>query len=232
VRWSSVANLRQNVAVGSLIRHNVVADAGVSARIQGQLVATGPVLATRRIDVTAYVRERLAAGAAGFLLAQENRWDVNIGTGTAGDVQPDGLQIVSREGATEANPGPRLRLVFHADSDGDGLSDQAELGAFGTDPDLPDTDGDGQLDGAEAVAGTDPMNPASRFKINELRVVGSGREITWDGVSGKTYTLERASSLSPADWAPIATVAGAGGPQSHLDPAPPADKLFYRLLVR
>jgi hypothetical protein len=232
VRWSSVTNLRQNVAAGSLIRHNVVAGAGVNARIQGQLVVSGPTPTTRRIDVTAYVRDRLAAGAASFLIAQENRWDVDIATGAIGDVQPDGLQIVSREGATEANPGPRLRLMFHVDSDGDGLSDQAELGEFGTDPDLPDTDRDGQPDGDEIAAGTAPLDPVSWFRIAELRAVTGGREIAWLGVSGKTYTVERASDLALADWTPIATVAGAGGPQTHLDPAAPGARVFYRLRVR
>ncbi len=50
------------------------------------------------------------------------------------------------------------------DTDGDGLSDGEEL-TFGLDgfitrPDMPDTDGDGYSDGDEYIAGTDPMDPA------------------------------------------------------------------------
>jgi Bacterial TSP3 repeat len=43
------------------------------------------------------------------------------------------------------------------DSDGDGLSDEAEIGTYGTDPNNPDTEGDHVMDGDEVnVYGTDP----------------------------------------------------------------------------
>jgi hypothetical protein len=52
------------------------------------------------------------------------------------------------------------------DTDGDGLTDFAEVGfepgsATGSDPRLFDTDGDGVGDGDEIANGTDPLNPAS-----------------------------------------------------------------------
>ena len=43
------------------------------------------------------------------------------------------------------------------DRDGDGLSSADEIFVYGTDPGLPDTDGDGIPDGAEIVAGTNPF---------------------------------------------------------------------------
>ncbi len=47
------------------------------------------------------------------------------------------------------------------DYDGDGLVGMMnELGTYGTDPTLFDTDGDGSGDGAEIAANTDPLNPA------------------------------------------------------------------------
>ncbi|MBI5742491.1 MAG: ferric reductase-like transmembrane domain-containing protein [Candidatus Niyogibacteria bacterium] len=45
------------------------------------------------------------------------------------------------------------------DTDLDGLTDQGELQIFHTDPNNPDTDGDGFLDGAEAIVGSDPLDP-------------------------------------------------------------------------
>ncbi|MCC2628748.1 MAG: hypothetical protein K0S14_2398 [Thermomicrobiales bacterium] len=65
--------------------------------------------------------------------------------------------------AQEAEFGTNPEL---ADSDGDGLTDFAEVGfepgsATGTDPLLVDTDGDGVGDGDEITNGTDPTDPAS-----------------------------------------------------------------------
>ena len=43
------------------------------------------------------------------------------------------------------------------DTDGDGLTDENEIGVFGTDPFESDTDGDGVSDGVEIALGTDPL---------------------------------------------------------------------------
>jgi hypothetical protein len=156
--WATSSNLRQGVALGKLIQNNVLSGAGTNAFIQGQLVVTGPAFTGRQLDVTTFVRDRLASRAAGFLITQDYRWDVNIATGTAGDTLSYGIQIVSQEGATELTPGPRLRIIRRLDSDGDGLSDFAETTVFGTNPALADTDGDGVSDGAEYLAGTNPRS--------------------------------------------------------------------------
>jgi hypothetical protein len=81
---------------------------------------------------------------------------------------PPGEPTVDTDGdlltdAQEAELGTNPEL---ADSDGDGLSDFAEVGfepgsATGTDPLLTDTDGDGVGDGAEVANGTDPTDPTS-----------------------------------------------------------------------
>lgn len=46
------------------------------------------------------------------------------------------------------------------DSDGDGLSDDAEVQIYGTDPFKADTDGDGRNDGEEVLAETNPLAAA------------------------------------------------------------------------
>ena len=68
----------------------------------------------------------------------------DAGNVNAGD---DGTPNGQTNATTNISDGP--------DSDGDGLSDDAEAAA-GTDPNNPDTDGDGILDGAEVAVGTDP----------------------------------------------------------------------------
>jgi len=60
-------------------------------------------------------------------------------------------------------------LTFHTyvtfgamkDTDVDGLSDEAEINTYQTDPLLFDTDGDGRGDGDEILDGTDPLDPES-----------------------------------------------------------------------
>jgi hypothetical protein len=81
---------------------------------------------------------------------------------------PPGEPTVDTDGdmlsdAQEAELGTNPEL---ADSDGDGLTDFAEVGfepgsATGTDPLLVDTDGDDVGDGDEITNGTDPTDPAS-----------------------------------------------------------------------
>ena len=49
--------------------------------------------------------------------------------------------------------------MAQSDRDGDGLFDDDETSVYGTDPDVPDTDGDGPDDGQEVFDGTDPLTP-------------------------------------------------------------------------
>lgn len=98
---------------------------------------------------------------AGFLQAVEvRRWDLD----TDGDGVPDELDW---------------------DNDGDGLSDWDEVtgapwgGIVTSDPNNPDTDGDGASDLMEAIAGTDPTDPDSVFRIVHIDSDGADAEVTW-----------------------------------------------------
>jgi len=54
------------------------------------------------------------------------------------------------------------------DKDGDGLNDVEETTVFLTDPNNPDSDGDGYLDGEEVVAGTDPLDKRDHPRTNNF----------------------------------------------------------------
>ncbi|MFM1769049.1 MAG: hypothetical protein RJA22_1578 [Verrucomicrobiota bacterium] len=113
VTWASLTSgLRQNVAAGRQIAHNVVANPGVRTRILGQWWASGTNFAERLLDVTEFVRAQ-ADGQASFLIVQDHRWDHTLDSTTSrtvGDRQADGLRFIAREGNRTATPGPRLLL--------------------------------------------------------------------------------------------------------------------------
>lgn len=56
-------------------------------------------------------------------------------------------------------PTPVPPPVAPVDSDGDGLTDEVEVGTYGTNPGVADSDGDGFGDGAEVRDGTNPLVP-------------------------------------------------------------------------
>ena len=72
----------------------------------------------------------------------------------------------------DANISANARVRFYAvaqrtDSDADGLTDGAEIFLHRTDPENPDTDGDGAGDGDEAGHGANARDPGS-FPVNEV----------------------------------------------------------------
>lgn len=107
--WASLpALLKQNVAAGNQIEHNVVAGQGSATTILGQLVVSGSSARPYQLDVSDFVR-RQSDGWASFLVVQEHRWDVALPSLSSGDTQSDGLRISSREaGAVQA---PELQLL-------------------------------------------------------------------------------------------------------------------------
>ena len=67
--------------------------------------------------------------------------------------------LLYRFGAYRIKEDPEVQLALPLDSDGDGLTDEEEL-RLGTDPNNPDTDGDGLLDGEEVHRyKTNPLDP-------------------------------------------------------------------------
>lgn len=150
--WTNAPNLKKGKAAGNKIADRVIDSEGTTAHILGQLVATSTTPGEKIIDVTEYLRSQ-PNRVPSFLITQDPRWDVTLPSMAAGDTQPGGLEITSSEGSFA----PYLRIVRLKDTDGDGLSDEAETTIFGTNPNDADSDNDGLSDGTEVlVLGTNP----------------------------------------------------------------------------
>jgi len=90
-----------------------------------------------------------------------------------------------------------------------------------------DDDADGMNNAAEIVAGTDPLNASSIFKVNTIAVQGGNVTLTWQAVAGRSYKVESSTTLSGA-WTTKATGLQVG----TFSESKPADaKLFYRVVV-
>jgi len=68
-----------------------------------------------------------------------------------------------------------------------------------------DSDGDGASNLQESIAGTDPEDPGSCFRIHTISRNGSGMTLQWAGVAGRTYRVEESSDL--ATWTLVPGVA-------------------------
>jgi hypothetical protein len=92
-----------------------------------------------------------------------------------------------------------------------------------------DEDGDGQTNADELIAGTDPLNPNSRFAIETILASPSGFTLTWTPVPGKTYTVEAREDLTSGTWVPIASSLTSG---TYTDSVISPFRKLYRLKVQ
>jgi RHS repeat-associated protein len=66
--------------------------------------------------------------------------------------------------------------------------------------DHADLDDDGRTVLEEWIAGTDPIDPASRFALPPPLITDATLSVTWNGVAGRRYTLYRSTDPSQGDW--------------------------------
>jgi hypothetical protein len=84
------------------------------------------------------------------------------------------------------------------------------------------------------ITGTNLQDPAWVFPITQVAMASGGCQITWNSVSGRTYTVQYASSLTAVSWSTLQTgvPASAGAFTSFLDAtASGGAQRFYRVLI-
>ncbi len=99
-------------------------------------------------------------------------------------------------------------LTVLADTDADGLPDEWEA-ANGLQTNAPDAIIDSDLDGvsnrAEYLAGTNPQDPSSYLKVEQI--TGGPATLLFNAVSNRTYTIQFKPSLDAASWQKLTDVA-------------------------
>lgn len=98
------------------------------------------------------------------------------------------------------------------------IADETQRG----ESDDPDRDGTSNL--AEFQLGLDPESSSSFFAGT-----WSGSTLSWPAAAGLEFTVQRSVTLGT--WDDVATVTAAGATGSWTDPAPPAGKAFYRVVL-
>jgi hypothetical protein len=94
-----------------------------------------------------------------------------------------------------------------ADTDGDGLDDDWEVAYFGnlSRNGSGDFDSDGQTDLQEFLAGTDPTNSNSVFRVLTVTPVGGGStQVIWTGNPSRTYRVEFKDDVGATNWTTVA----------------------------
>ena len=99
-----------------------------------------------------------------------------------------------------------------------------------------DSDGDGNANYFEFIAGLDPKNASSVFTLRITPVSDPGNQmlITFKPiVSGRTYTLKSSDSLAPGSWTTLSgsTSSDLGNERSVIDNAAAGTKKYYRVEI-
>jgi len=93
-----------------------------------------------------------------------------------------------------------------------------------------DKDSDGMSNADEAIAGTNPLDNSSRFKVDSTTVASDGEvTITWTPSPSRSYALQASTTLATGSWTSLATGLTSG---SYTDTtADEEPQKFFRIIV-
>jgi Tol biopolymer transport system component len=118
------------------------------------------------------------------------------------------------------------------DENANGIDDGWELQFAGIGKEDADPDGDGSLNRAEYLAGTNPTSAESAPRI--IMVQRSGEEflVQWNCVRGKHYQIEGSSDLGSRRWEALGTTIVATGPTTMANfPTEGLQFRFFRVIL-
>jgi uncharacterized protein (DUF1800 family) len=96
-----------------------------------------------------------------------------------------------------------------------------------------DSDGDGQSNANEAIAGTNPLSPDSALRIRSIVVDANGVQLIARTERGKKYQLQSTPALDPPNWQPAGAAEVAQYDETTFFAAGPnPSEQYYRLLVQ
>ena len=126
------------------------------------------------------------------------------------------LVLVAEDAQGHTGVSAPLAVESASDSDHDGLPDAWERRLFGSVTAASgggDPDADGVDNRREFLAGTDPLDPASRLCILGVEPQGGATiRLTFPTVPGHRYQVEAANDLAVASWLPVSEAClGTGG---------------------
>jgi hypothetical protein len=149
------------------------------------------------------------------------------GSSSSPVLSPDGRTIIFSSSADDLVPADfnNARDVFalrlgSADTDLDGIDDEWEVTYFNTlDRDgQGDFDSDGAPDRQEFLAGTDPTNQGSIFRVITLeRAEGNSRRILWQAQAGRSYRVQFKNDMNDSFWEGLGQVIASDSMASTTD---------------